>query len=142
MAAAPRSTIRLLAIALLAAGAGACRIGTPEPPTPPTPDPLAVTPAAEEVIVAAWAEPRHLPAGGGQVQLLVRAQKRGGKPFPGVEVRLATSNGTLYSAGKVLTTDGRGMTRDRLTARKTAEITLNAGGTRYRFVVPVLPSNP
>ena len=30
-----------------------------------------------------------------------------------------------------------GMTRDRLTARKTTTITLNAGGTRYRFQVPV-----
>jgi hypothetical protein len=32
------------------------------------------------------------------------------------------------------------MTRDRLTARKTAVITLNAGGTRYRFQVPVAPA--
>ena len=29
------------------------------------------------------------------------------------------------------------MTRDRLTARKTTTITLNAGGMRYRFQVPV-----
>jgi hypothetical protein len=59
-----------------------------------------------------------------------------------VEVRLKTSTGSLYSRGKVLVTDGRGMTRDRLTAHKTAQITLNAGGTRYRFNVPVLPGSP
>jgi hypothetical protein len=91
-----------------------------------------------EVIVAAWAEPSNLPAGGGQAQILVRAQKRGGAPYPGVEVRLGTSVGALYSAGRTLVTDGRGMTRDRLTAHRTAEVTLNAGGTRYRFTVPVL----
>jgi hypothetical protein len=34
-------------------------------------------------------------------------------------------------------TDERGMTRDRLTTRRTATITMNAGGTRYRFQVPV-----
>jgi hypothetical protein len=68
---------------------------------------------------------------------MVRIQRRGGKRFPGVEVRLVSSTGTLYSAGKVLVTDGSGMTRDRLTTRETAIITLNAGGTRYRFQVPV-----
>jgi len=97
--------------------------------------------ADEEVVVAAWSEPRTLPPGGGQAQILVRAQKRGGSPFAGVEVRLRASAGSLYSGGKVLVTDGRGMTRDRLTAHKTAQITLNAGGTRYRFDVPVLPAS-
>ena len=67
----------------------------------------------------------------------MRIQRPGGKPFKGVEVRLQTSEGTLFSAGRVLVTDGRGMTRDRLTTTKTATITLNAGGTRYRFPVPV-----
>jgi hypothetical protein len=38
-------------------------------------------------------------------------------------------------------TDAQGMTRDRLTTRKTAVVTLNAGGTRYRFQVPV-PESP
>lgn len=112
----------------------------PEPsatPAPPTED-LSVKKAEEEVVVAAWAEPSKLPAGGGQAQILVRAQKRGGAAFPGVEVRLRSSSGALYSAGRVLLTDSRGMTRDRLTAHRTAEITLNAGGTRYRFTVPVL----
>ena len=60
------------------------------------------------------------------------------EPAPGeVQVRLKASTGTLYSKGRVLVTDAQGMTRDRLTTRKTAVITLNAGGTRYRFQVPV-----
>jgi hypothetical protein len=87
--------------------------------------------------VAAWAEPSSLPEGGGQAQILVRVQKKGGTPFPGVEVRLATSTGTLFSAGRVLVTDNRGMTRDRLTTRRSARVVLNAGGTRYRFDVRV-----
>jgi hypothetical protein len=114
----------------------------PQEPVPPPDEALSVKQAEEEVVVAAWSEPKNLPAGGGQSQILVRAQKRGGAPFPGVEVRLKTSTGSLYSRGKVLVTDGRGMTRDRLTANKTAQITLNAGGTRYRFNVPVLPGSP
>jgi len=39
--------------------------------------------------------------------------------------------------GDLLPTDESGRTRDRLTIRETAIITLNAGGTRYRFRVPV-----
>jgi len=100
-------------------------------------EPLPVTPVAEPIVVAAWAEPKELPVGGGQAQIMVRIQKQGGKRFPGVEVRLHSSGGTLYSGGRVLVTDASGMTRDRLTARKTVTITLNAGGTRYRFQVPV-----
>jgi hypothetical protein len=133
----------------------ACRSAAPRPPavigeatpepspatTPPQDDTLTVKQADEEVVVAAWSEPRTLPPGGGQAHILVRAQKRGGAPFPGVEVRLRSSVGALYSGGKVLVTDARGMTRDRLTANKTAQVTLNAGGTRYRFDVPVLPSS-
>ena len=110
---------------------------TPEPPAPPDEEPLPVKAVSEPFVVAAWAEPRQLPAGGGQVQILVRIQKSGGRRFPGVEVRLRTSSGALYSSGRVLVTDAQGMTRDRLTARKSAVITLNAGGTRYRFPVPV-----
>jgi hypothetical protein len=98
---------------------------------------LPVKPVQEDIVVAAWAEPRELPPGGGQAQILVRVQKRGGARFPGVEVRLRTSIGSLYSAGRVLVTDAQGMTRDRLTTRRTAIVTLNAGGTRYRFRVPV-----
>ena len=113
---------------------------TPEPPAPPASQEeveLPVKAVEEPIVVAAWAEPRQLPPGGGQSQILVRIQKRGGRRFPGVEVRLATSAGSLYSGGRVLVTDAQGMTRDRLTTRKTAVITLNAGGTRYRFQVPV-----
>jgi hypothetical protein len=90
----------------------------------------------EEIIVAAWSEPAKLPEGGGQSQILVRVQKQGGARFPDVEVRLRTSTGSLYSSGRILVTDRQGMTRDRLTTRTTATVTLNAGGTRYRFQVP------
>lgn len=143
----------LLAVALAFAGCRSASVrppvvsSTPEPspepeaaPAPP-PDDLTVKKAEEEVVVAAWAEPSSLSPGGGQAQILVRAQKRGGAPFPGVEVRLHSSVGALFSNGKILVTDSRGMTRDRLTAHKTAQITLNAGGTRYRFDVPVLPAS-
>jgi hypothetical protein len=94
----------------------------------------------EPIVVAAWAEPRELPRGGGQAQILVRIQKPGGKRFSGVEVRLRAKPGSLYSGGRVLVTDAQGMTRDRLTTHETAMITLNAGGTRYRFRVPVAGS--
>jgi hypothetical protein len=101
------------------------------------PEPLPVAQAAEEVVVAAWSEPKELPPGGGQAQILVRAQKRGGAPFPGVEVRLSAAGGDLFSGGKVLVTDATGRTRDRLTARKLSLVTVNAGGTVYRFRVPL-----
>jgi len=93
--------------------------------------------APEEVVVAAWSEPKRLPPRGGQSQIVVRAQRRGGKPFEGVEVRVRTSTGTLYSQGRVLMTDASGRTRDRLTARRGATITVNAGGAVYRFEVPL-----
>jgi hypothetical protein len=112
--------------------------GTPLPPDPsPEEEELPVKKVQEEIVVAAWAEPARLPPGGGQTQLLVRVQKRGGAPFPGVEVRFRTSSGRLYSGSGVLVTDARGMTRDRLTVSRTTVVTLNAGGTRYRFRVPV-----
>lgn len=149
-----RPALALLTLALVAATAAACAARRPAPPPPAPglplePEPPAPAPAEEElvvrrveepIVVAAWTEPRQLPAGGGQVQVLVRVQKRGGKRFPGVEVRLSTSSGTLYSGGRVLVTDAQGMTRDRLTARRPAVVTLNAGGTRYRFQVPLAPS--
>jgi hypothetical protein len=100
-------------------------------------EPAPVEAVSEPIVVAAWAEPSSLPEGGGQTQLLVRVQKKGGAPFRGVQVRLATSAGTLFSAGRVLVTDARGMTRDRLTTRSSARVVLNAGGTRYRFDVRV-----
>ena len=117
--------------------------GEPAPSAPEAPPPpLPVEKAPEDVIVAAWAEPARLPSEGGQAQVLVRLQKRGGAPFPGVQVRLRTSTGSLYSGGKVLVTDEAGRTRDRLTTRRTAHITLNAGGTVYRFRVPVGEPSP
>jgi hypothetical protein len=131
-----------------AAGLAGCGFSRHEPASPGTrppaaaaeptpPAPLPVDKAPEDVIVAAWAEPSRLPSAGGQAQILVKLQKRGGIPFPGVQVRLQTSTGSLYSAGHVLVTDASGRTRDRLTTRTTAAITLNAGGTVYRFRVPV-----
>jgi hypothetical protein len=101
------------------------------------PEPLPVKKVPEEIIVAAWSEPSKLPPGGGQTQILVRVQKRCGAPYPGVEVRLSVSGGRLFSGGKLLKTDARGTTRDRLTAKGPARITLNAGGTRYSFQVLV-----
>jgi hypothetical protein len=98
---------------------------------------LRVEQASEPAVVAAWAEPRALPPGGGQAQILVRVQKEGGARFPGVEVRLRVSNGTLFSGGRTLVTDAQGMTRDRLTVRRSTVVTLNAGGTRYCFQVLV-----
>src|SRR6266545_394751 len=56
-----------------------------------------------------------------------RRRLGGGVPFPGVQVRLRTSAGTLYSGGKVLVTDSSGRTRDRLTTHSSAHVTLNAG---------------
>jgi hypothetical protein len=72
----------------------------------------------------------------------VRVLKRDGRRYPGVEVRLSTSTGTLFSTGRVLVTDAQGMTRDRLTASEPATITLNAGGTRYRFQIPLAAPPP
>ncbi len=100
-------------------------------------EPLPVKKVEEEIIVAAWAEPPRLPAGGGSAQLLVRVQKRGGAAYPDVEVRFRASTGTLYSGGNILVTDRQGETRDRVTTQHTVTVTLNAGGTRYRFRVPV-----
>jgi len=154
----PRPASLASAFLLAALASGACALRKHEPVLPPVPpgtalppespagaaeeEPLPVTPVSEPIVVAAWAEPKELPAGGGQAQILVRIQKRGGARFPGVEVRLHSSTGSLFSGGRVLVTDGSGMTRDRLTTRKTASITLNAGGTRYRFQVPVAEPRP
>ena len=143
----PRSQLRLtasLALVLLGPGCALFRGEQQGPPGPPGPppqstgtEPLPVQKAPEEVVVAAWSEPKRLPPRGGQSQIVVRAQRRGGKPFEGVEVRVRTSTGTLYSQGRVLMTDASGRTRDRLTARRGATITVNAGGAVYRFEVPL-----
>jgi hypothetical protein len=147
-----------LVVFVLAAALPACRSAPARPPAavpsssslPPTElppaanpdDGLAVAPAAVPFTVAAWAEPPKLPPLGGQCQIIVRVMKRGGAPLAGVEVRLSASKGTLYSAGRILVTDASGKTRDRLTARAGATITLNAGGTRYRFEVPLTDPLP
>lgn len=135
---------RSLAVALtLVVLLPGCRLPRPfggGPPEPP--EPLPVKKVPEEIIVAAWSEPSKLPPGGGQTQILVRVQKRGGAPYPGVEVRLSVAGGSLYSGGKLLLTDARGTTRDRLTAKGPARITLNAGGTRYSFQVLVAEPQP
>ena len=113
------------------------------PGAPATPvEPVAVKKVEGEIVIAAWAEPKYLPSGGGQAQVLVRVQKRGGARFPGVEVSLGASTGNLYSAGRILMTDAEGMTRDRLTTTRTTTVTLNVGGTRYRFQVPVGEGTP
>ena len=128
------------ALALVCALAG-CQVFKEKPKPPAAPEePLPVKKATEEVVIAAWAEPRRLPPAGGQAQILVRLSRRGGAPYEGVEVRLQTSRGRLFSGGKVLVTDATGRTRDRLTTSRTAAITLNAGGTVYRFQVPVGPA--
>lgn len=140
---------RALALVLAALLPG-CGLFRPAPKAPGATgtDPLPVQKAPEEVVVAAWSEPKQLPPFGGQAQIIVRAHRRGGKPFEGVEVRVRTSAGTLFSQGKVLVTDASGRTRDRLTARRDAIITVNAGGTVYRFKVPLRvesegePGNP
>jgi hypothetical protein len=148
----PETLALVLALTALLAACASMRHEPlpPPPPPPPRGEPLPPEPAPKEedepgpvravqepIVVAAWAEPRQLGAGGGQVQIIVRVQKKGGARFPGVEVRLSTSAGSLYSAGKLLVTDAQGMTRDRLTTHKSSVVTLNAGGTRYRFQVPV-----
>jgi hypothetical protein len=99
--------------------------------------PAPVVKADGEVIVSAWSEPRQLPPGGGQAQLIVRLRKRGGAPYPGVQVRLGTTSGSLFSRGQVLVTEPNGITRDRLSTNSTARVTVNAGGTIYSFDVPV-----
>jgi hypothetical protein len=129
---------RALAVCLVAlALSPGCRVLRPAGDAIEEPEPLPVKKVPEEIVVAAWSEPAKLPPGGGQTQILVRVQKRGGTPYPDVEVRLSVSGGTLYSGGKILLTDARGTTRDRLTSHSGAKITLNAGGTRYSFRVPV-----
>lgn len=166
----PRSSLITLTVSLACLWLASC--GTfgssrkyPPPPPPPPPEvtpgeplapepvpevaarprggePLPVKKVPDSIVVAAWAEPKRLPPWGGQVQILVRVQKRGGRRYAGVEVRLATSTGTLFSQGRVLVTDSQGMTRDRLTAQEGATIILNAGGTRYRFQVPLADTPP
>jgi hypothetical protein len=101
--------------------------------------PLPVAPFPEAIVVSAWTEPSRLPPGGGDAQILVRVKRKNGTLAQGVEVRLRCSSGTLYSQGKVLLTDARGMTRDRITTETAARITVNAGGTLYTLPVELGP---
>jgi hypothetical protein len=126
---------RLLLLGLLSSGCAA----TSRPPAAVTPaespTPTPIIPKRSEIVIAAWTEPRYLPRGGGVVQVLVRVQRVGGGPYPGVQVQLQTNAGTLYSAGRPLVTDGQGMCRDRLTTSHAAELVVRIGDTRYRFRV-------
>jgi hypothetical protein len=101
-----------------------------------------VAPKRGEIVIAAWTEPRQLPRGGGPVQVLVRVQRVGGGAYPGVQVRLSTNAGKLFSAGAALVTDAQGMTRDRLTSDRPASLTVQIGDTRYRFKVAMASSSP
>jgi len=130
----------LIVLILIAAPAcGLFRSGrAPEGPPTPAPTPLpSVARAAEPVVARAWAEPRQLPPAGGQTQILVLARKRNGDPFEGVEVQVQTSEGTLFSASRILATDAAGRTRDRLTTRRSAVVTVNAGGAIHMIEVTV-----
>lgn len=110
----------------------------PEAPPSPKPTPLpSVARAPEPVVARAWAEPRQLPPAGGQTQILVLARKRNGDPYEGVEVQVQSSEGTVFSASRILTTDAVGRTRDRLTTRRSAVVTVNVGGTIHKIEVSV-----
>jgi hypothetical protein len=132
----------LLFLMLIAAPAcGLFRDPAPRAPeAPPTPRPTPLPPvarAAQPVVVRAWAEPRQLPPAGGQAQILILARKRSGDPFEGVEVQVQASEGTLFSASRILTTDASGRTRDRLTTRRSSTVTVNVGGTIQKIEVTV-----
>ena len=139
MARFPRALIVLILIT--APACGLFRDSGPRAPeAPPTPEPTPlpkVTRAAEPVVARAWAEPRQLPPAGGQTQILVLARKRNGDPFEGVEVQVQTTEGTLFSASRILPTDAAGRTRDRLTTRRSAVVTVNVGGTVHKVEVAV-----
>jgi hypothetical protein len=137
-----RSRPLLIALILIAApSCGLFRDSAPRAPeAPPTPAPTPLPPvarASERALVRAWAEPRQLPPAGGQTQILVLARKRNGDPFEGVEVQVQSSEGTLFSASRILTTDAAGRTRDRLTTRRSAVVTVNVGGALQTIEVTV-----
>lgn len=115
---------------LILAVAGACR-GVPleDPSGPATPEP--------DVIVAAWAEPATLPAGGGHARIIVKVQRKGGSPLANTRVRLRSRPGTLESRGRTLLTDGHGVVQDRLKTARSASVDVYARGIRYRFRVLV-----
>jgi hypothetical protein len=121
------------------------RPGATKPTPLPSPTPRsssAAQPGGEPArvsgpLVSAWSEPRTLPPGGGAAQILIRVKKPGGAVWPGVQVKLKASEGALFSNGRVLRTDARGMVRDRLTTTKTSTLTIDAGGDVQRLWVAV-----
>jgi hypothetical protein len=131
---------RLFVLIVLAAS---CRFAPgrtpPSPPSTPSlpPTPRPIIPRHGEVDIAAWAEPRSVPAGGGQVQIIVRVKRVGDGPYAGVQVTTQSDYGTLLSAGKPLVTDRDGMARDRLTTKSHTLVIVQVGDMRYRFKVPV-----
>jgi hypothetical protein len=134
-----RRALLVVAVAVLPA----CGLFRGDGQGPRAPEAPAATPlpplaqAVEPVLVRAWAEPRQLPPAGGQTQIIVLARKRNGDPFEGVEVRFTTTAGSLYSQSKVLLTDANGRTRDRLTTRDPAVVTVNVGGSVQTIPVAV-----
>ena len=138
------ATTHRAACLLLALVVPACGLFKSDAPrAPEAPPEAAATPlppltaAVEPVILRAWAEPRLLPPAGGQTQIIVLARKKNGDPYEALEVRFTTTAGTLYSASKVLLTDSGGRTRDRLTTRSSATVTVNVGGTVQDVAVTV-----
>jgi hypothetical protein len=141
----------LAAVALLALSAcgvitrrppaAALPADTPAAPPSPAPTPTPIIPRRSEIVIAAWTEPRYLPQGGGPVQILVRVRRVGGGPYPGVQVQVQTSAGSLFSAGRPLVTDVQGMCRDRLTTNRPANVVVQIGDTRYRLKVTPLPES-
>ena len=131
----------LLSLALLAPACSLFKSDAPrapEAPAEPEATPLPpVTAAVEPVLLRAWAEPRVLPPAGGQTQIIVLARKRNGDPYEGLEVRFTTTEGTLYSKSRILVTDSDGRTRDRLTTRRSATVTVDVGGNVQEIKVTV-----
>lgn len=120
--------------------ASSCRSAAPDR-NDASATPRPIIPRRGEIVIAAWTEPRHLPEGGGQVQVLVRVQRVGGGPYPGVQVQLRSTSGKLGSAGKALVTDTQGMTRDVLRATPPVGVIVRSGDTRYRFQVTMRPTS-
>jgi hypothetical protein len=123
-------------VIVLASVSAACRHlpwrGDDRPPAAST---TPIVPRRGEIVIAAWAEPRQIPRGGGEVRIVVRVQRVGGEQYPGVQVQLRTNSGTLASAGKPLVTDAHGLAHDRLTSRRPAEVVVRVGDMRYRFKI-------
>jgi hypothetical protein len=130
--------LRRAAYGLLLVATVSCRSAAPDG-NQAAATPMPIIPRRGEIVIAAWTEPRYLPKGGGQVQVLVRVQRVGGGPYPGVQVQLHSTTGQLATAGKALVTDTQGMTRDRLTATPPVGLIVQSGDTRYRFQVTTRP---